>query len=141
MITLQDSKREGIIADLMPDLTPLLDVMFMLIVFLILTANSVAFSLDIALPKDTENVAVALMDNEVIEVRLYAGNGGWKVGEQHLSDKQAFQQALLAAHQQNPEQKVVIQGEPDTSMQTLLNLLTFLRKQQIPTADILMDKE
>ena len=47
MIEIPAQKRGGIIHDLMPDLTPLLDVMFMLIVFFILTANAVPYALDV----------------------------------------------------------------------------------------------
>lgn len=145
MIRLSDSRREQIITDLMPDLTPLLDVMFMLIVFLILTANSVAFTFDIALPKDTEKVATALQESEVIKVQLLPGASqedmGWKIGERSFPDKEAFQQALLALHTQQPDRKVIILGEPDTPMQRLLSVLTFLRKHAIPTADIVMEQE
>ena len=70
MIEIPAQKRGGIIHDLMPDLTPLLDVMFMLIVFFILTANAVPYALDVNLPEDAEEVTQAVTDSDILTISL-----------------------------------------------------------------------
>jgi len=66
MIEIPADKRGNIVSDLMPDLTPLLDVMFMLIVFFLLTANAVPYTLDVNLPEDKEKVAQAVEDPNML---------------------------------------------------------------------------
>jgi len=68
MIEIPASKRGNIVSDLMPDLTPLLDVMFMLIVFFLLTANAVPYALDVNLPQDDEAVTQAVEDPDMLSV-------------------------------------------------------------------------
>jgi biopolymer transport protein ExbD len=140
MITLPDNKRESIAADLMPDLTPLLDVMFMLIVFFILTANTVPFALDVHLPEDRDAVTHALEDTDVISVSLLPDDAGWKINDVLYESESAFKATLAEQHKSSPDKNLIIIGDRAVSMEKLLDLLTFLRKNEIPAADIIMEK-
>ncbi len=136
MIEIPISKRGNIAADLMPDLTPLLDVMFMLMVFFMLTANSVPYALDVDLPEDSEQVTQAVEDPHKLSVTLLPGDGGWKVNDRVYQSEQQFKDALLKQAQDNKE--AIIIGDKGVSMQKLLNVMVFLRKQNIEAADIVM---
>jgi biopolymer transport protein ExbD len=138
MIRIPDSDREGILGDWLPDLTPLLDVMFMLIVFLILTANAVPFAVDVALPSDEQAVSRAVEEDKTLTLTLLPEGEGWQLNQQNYFDETAMQQALLAEYRKHKEQRIIIAGEKSVSMQKLLNAITFLRKHQIQTADILV---
>lgn len=138
MIEIPQSKREGIIADLMPDFTPLIDVMFMLIVFFILTANSVPYALDVNLPDDSEEVTQAVEDPDMLSITLLAAEGGWKINDVAFHNESDFKAALKTKTQDR--KKVVIMGDQDVSMQKLLNVMAFLRKHNIQAADIMMEK-
>lgn len=138
MIIIPDHKRGQIISDLMPDLTPLLDVMFMLIIFFILTANATPYVLDVNLPKDQSDVIVAADNQNLITVTLLANDRGWKINETIFTDNQAFQQNLI--QKTTNETELMIIGDQSVSMEKLLNLMTFLRKHNIQTANIVMDK-
>ncbi len=138
MIEIPQSKRGNIVTDLMPDLTPLLDVMFMLIVFFILTANSVPYALDVNLPEDDESVVEAVEDPEMLSVTLLADGAGWKINDLVFENEGAFKEALILKLEKNT--KILIIGDKDVSMQTLLSVMTFLRKNNIQTADIVMDQ-
>lgn len=141
MIRLPDSDREGILGDLLPDLTPLLDVMFMLIVFLILTANSVPFAVDVALPSDKQSISTAVEEEKTITLTLLPEKQGWKINQESFTDEAQMHRALLEKYKQNADQHIIIAGEKSVSMQKLLNAITFLRKQNIQTADILVEQE
>jgi len=138
MIEIADSKRGHIVADLMPDLTPLLDVMFMLIVFFILTANAVPYALDVNLPQDKEDIAQAVETSDTLSVTLLPENNQWKLNDVLYQSEQKFKTALKAKAQEH--KKVIIIGDKDVSMQKLLNVMTFLRKHKIETADIIMEQ-
>lgn len=138
MIEIPDSNRKSIALDLMPDLTPLLDVMFMLIVFFILTANAVPYALDVNLPEDSDQVVQAVEDPNSLSVTLLPEGQGWKVNDIFYESENAFKDAL----KQNTKihQKIIIIGDKDVSMQKLLSTMSFLRKHNIETADIVMEK-
>jgi len=138
MIELPASKRGNIITDLAPDLTPLLDVMFMLIVFFILTANSVNYVLDVNLPKDNDNITKAAIDPNILSVTLLPNTSGWKINNKTYIDENEFKKSLQS--QALNDKKLIIIGDKNVSMEKLLNLMTFLRKNNIQAAEIMMDK-
>lgn len=138
MIEIPQSKRESIISDLMPDFTPLIDVMFMLIVFFILTANSVPYALDVALPNDSDAVTQAVEDPDMVSITLLNEDGGWKINDVVFKNENDFKDALKAKTADN--KKVIIIGDKSVSMEKLLNVMTFLRKHNIEAAEIVMDK-
>lgn len=138
MIEIPASKRGNIVTDLMPDLTPLLDVMFMLIVFFLLTANAVPYALDVNLPQDDEEVTQAVEDPDMLSITLLPEEGGWKINEIVYQEEQEFKQALQEKTQDN--KKVIVIGDKNVSMQKLLTVMAFLRKHNIEAADIVMKK-
>lgn len=138
MIDIPDHKRGNIAADLMPDFTPLLDVMFMLIVFFLLTANAVPYAMDVNLPSDPEQVTHAVEDPDMLSVTLLADDAGWKINDMRYDDESAFKNALKQKAQHN--KKVIIIGDKTVSMEKLLNVMAFLRKNEIEAADIVMEK-
>mgnify|MGYP000129660804 CR=1 FL=1 len=138
MIEIPASQRGNIVTDLMPDLTPLLDVMFMLIVFFLLTANAVPYALDVNLPEDAEAVTQAVEDPDMLSVTLLPGKDGWKINEVSYQAEQDFKEALKVQAQDNKQ--VIIIGDKDVSMQKLLSVMAFLRKHNIEAADIVMEK-
>ena len=126
MIEIPAQKRGGIIHDLMPDLTPLLDVMFMLIVFFILTANAVPYALDVNLPEDAEEVTQAVTDSDILTISLLSEELGWKINDVEYALEKDFKQALT--NKVENSKKVIILGDKEVSMQKLLSVMAFLRK-------------
>lgn len=140
MIDLDSShERDSIMTDFVPDLTPLIDVMFMLIVFLVLTTNSVPHTFDIALPKDKADVVSASDNNEQITVTLFAEDNKIALNGKVYQDFLSFSDKLQALHQETGKD-VIIYGDKATSLASLMQLLTFMRGQSIPSADIVMEK-
>jgi len=139
MIEIPASKRGNIVSDLMPDLTPLLDVMFMLIVFFLLTANAVPYALDVNLPEDNDSVAQAVEDPNMLSVTLLPDALGWKINDTSYTEENKFKDALKEKSQDN--KKIIIMGDKDVSMGKLLQLMAFLRKHNIETADIVMEQK
>tara|TARA_B100000508_G_C11433370_1_gene264625 strand:- start:70 stop:489 length:420 start_codon:yes stop_codon:yes gene_type:complete len=139
MIEISDNNRRHIVTDLMPDLTPLLDVMFMLIVFFILTANAVPYALDVNLPEDSESVTQAIKDPDILSVTLLADEGGWKINDMLYSTEEEFKTALKEKTQES--KKVIVIGDKEVSMQKLLTVMVFLRKHNIEAADIIMENK
>ncbi|PCK00211.1 MAG: hypothetical protein COA45_00030 [Zetaproteobacteria bacterium] len=139
MIEIPNSKRGNIVTDLLPDLTPLLDVIFMLLIFFILTANASPYSLNINLPEDTEEVTQAVQDPDMLSITLLPNNGGWKIADVLYKEEWSFKKNLKTQIIDNKQ--IIIIGDKDVSMQKLLTVMSFLRKHNIDTADIMMNRK
>lgn len=136
MIRFEDhQERERILTDLVPDLTPLIDVMFMLIVFLVLTTNSLPHVFDVALPEDQEGVTQIEEDLQSIVVSLHA-DGGYSIDHTRYDALHAFKTALQK--RLTKQRSVVVYGDKQVTLDQLLGVLTFFRAQGVEVADIVM---
>ncbi|PIR37426.1 MAG: hypothetical protein COV35_10060 [Alphaproteobacteria bacterium CG11_big_fil_rev_8_21_14_0_20_39_49] len=133
------SERKGIVSDLIPDLTPLLDVMFMLIIFLVLTTNTMQQVFDITLPEDKEDALKVLTEEDTIKITIFAEEKMWAINEQKFEDFELFKKSLIDSYGNSSEKKVVVYGDKNATIDRLMSLLTFLRSKGIETADIVME--
>jgi len=124
---------EGTLRDLAPDLTPMLDILFILLVFFILTAGAVFKTLNIQLPSAVSE-ETPTNNNIMVEIAPteYAVEGVTVANIEELKT------AILKAVAQNPKGEIIIAGDKDVSIQRLLGLLTELQAQGITTANILI---
>lgn len=133
-----NSERDGIISDLLPDLTPLLDVMFMLIIFLVLTTNAMQQVFDISLPEDKEDVLEVLAENDTIKITLFAEGKQWAINEQKFDNFSVFKSELLSAYKNSKKKHVIVFGDKSATIDRLMELLTFMRSEGIEAADMVM---
>ena len=123
----------------LPDLTTLLDILFILLVFFILTAGAVYQSIDLTLPKSASEDAPrpAKADHLLLELRseTYAVNG------EEISTLDELKSLIPTVLKNNPDKQLVIAGDRTVSLERVLNVLTFLQSQGIEAANILMQKE
>lgn len=133
------AEREGIATDLLPDLTPLLDVLFMLIIFLVLTSNSLTKAFDIAVPEDSEGVAHDVNDQHTLSITIFSDAGKWAINDQEFNNKDDFKQAFIEEHEKQPDANVIVYGQKSAPIDKLMAVLTFLRTKNIENADIVME--
>lgn len=137
MIKVKSTERNNIFNDFIPDLTPLLDVMFLLIFFLILTTNSLPYKIDLDIPKDNEGAATQNKEQNILMVKILANNKGWLIEDKEFANFDLFKQNLLNNHKRKA-QKITIMSEASVRVQGFVDLLLFLQKHEIQTADILV---
>jgi biopolymer transport protein ExbD len=125
-------------AALAPDLTPLLDVLFILLVFFILTANSVRHALDIDLPREGAEQARPVTEQQPIVVGLHPGADSWEINGRRLNEWTIVQEAIRAAHRRAPEAPIVVGAARAAEVERLLQLLAFLQAEGLSAAQILM---
>lgn len=133
-----NSERDGIISDLLPDLTPLLDVMFMLIIFLVLTTNAMQQVFDISLPEDKDDVLEVLSENDTIKITIFSEGGQWAINEQKFADFADFKSKLVTVYSSSKKKHVIVFGDKSATIDRLMELLTFMRSKGIEAADIVM---
>ena len=132
--TPQDNTRN----DLTPDLTPLLDIIFIVMVFLMLAAAVKLDSLDVNLPS-TESQAVANVDKQSITVNILKDEPYWAVNGKTYIDWDNFTLALLE-ESKSSDKPIVIGAEKTANIQSLVQLLGFLQENGIQATQLLTEE-
>lgn len=132
--TPQDKTRN----DLTPDLTPLLDIIFIVMVFLMLTAAVKLDSLDVNLPS-TESQAVADVDKQSITVNILKDEPYWAINGKTYIDWDNFTLALLE-ESKSSDKPIVIGAEKTANIQSLVQLLGFLQENGIQATQLLTEE-
>ncbi|EHR6924099.1 biopolymer transporter ExbD [Vibrio parahaemolyticus] len=130
----QDNNRNG----LTPDLTPLLDIIFIVMVFLMLTAAVKLDSLDVALPS-TDSQAVAEVDKQSITVNILKDEPYWAINGQTYIDWENLTLALLE-ESKSTDKPIVIGAEKTANIQSLVQLLGFLQENGIQATQLLTEE-
>ncbi|GLS91069.1 biopolymer transporter ExbD [Psychromonas marina] len=130
-----------------PDLTPLLDIIFIVMVFLLLTANITVKTLTLDVPSTEHSDVLQTQNEQVIAISLLADNNlsaqgnGWAIEEMHYPDFDGFSKTLLGLHKKFPERPVVIASDKLVSVERMLQLLAFMQKNNINATNIIMDEQ
>ncbi|MFT5703696.1 MAG: biopolymer transport protein ExbD [Rickettsiales bacterium] len=125
--------------DLAPDLTPMLDIIFILLVFFMLTYGAVFKSLDLNLPASVAENQMFLNEESNITLEIYKDY--FALDGEKISDFNVLKTAIIAAVENDNEAKFVIASDKEVSIEKLLKLLTYLQSQGITNANILMKNE
>ncbi|MDE1208826.1 ExbD/TolR family protein [Vibrio aestuarianus] len=120
-----------------PDLTPLLDIIFIVMVFLLLTAAVKFESLDVSLPTTDSNMTSAV-DKQSITVNLLASDPYWALEGKHYIDWNNFTQALLE-ESNNSKRPIIIGADKAAEVQHLVKLLAFLQENGIAATQLLTE--
>ncbi|WP_019277738.1 ExbD/TolR family protein [Vibrio coralliilyticus] len=123
---------------LTPDLTPLLDIIFIVMVFLMLTAAVKLDSLEVDLPT-TDSQAVAEVDTKSITVNILENEPYWAINGKEYIDWENFKLALLEEHKSN-NHPIVIGSEKTADVQYLVKLLAFLQENSIQATQLLTEE-
>lgn len=137
MIQVELEQNTGFAA-LAVDLTPMIDILFIVLVFFILTANPVEHALKVDLPSKGAEQAKALVVENTIQITLFAERR-WLINEQIFTDWPATKIAFKAATLMAPKSEIVIATARDASVEQLLELMAFLQQENLQAAQILMD--
>jgi len=128
------------VAGLAADLTPLLDVLFVLLIFFVLTANAAQVVLDLDLPSKGAKAATAQKEKNKVVVAIYAQDGKWAVDGAQYADWPAARAAIEAARAARPRARFVIAGDRKVSLERFLLTLTFMRGLGLRQTDIIMEQ-
>ncbi|CED71521.1 ExbD/TolR family protein [Aliivibrio wodanis] len=122
-----------------PDLTPLLDIIFIVMVFLLLTATVKLQSLEVSLPS-AETESISDVDSKSLTVNILEEAPYWGLDGKSYSSWEDFTQALLTQVNLKPEFQVVIASDKSAEIQHMVKLLAFLQDNKIKATQILMDE-
>lgn len=130
----QEENRFG----LTPDLTPLLDIIFIVMVFLMLTAAVKLDSLEVDLPT-TDSQVVSEVDTKSLTVNILEAEPHWAIDGKEYIDWENFTLALLEEYKSN-KQPIVIGADKTAQLQHLVKLLAFLQENGIQATQLLTEE-
>jgi biopolymer transport protein ExbD len=126
-----------------PDMTALLDVIFILLVFLLLTANVAPKALQVNLPEQGSASTLEIKNNQPLTITLFAEHNRWGIDSREFSSWTAFEAALTTTidqmaktHKQSPE--IILAGDQSVSLKQLLKVFGWLQENNLQAASILM---
>ena len=125
----------------MADLTPLLDVVFIVMVFLLFTANVQTLSLPVELPQATAQEVSLTTEPKTLTVSILAEGEPWAIEEQKYAQWEAFATTLLEKVNQAPGTTVLIAGDKEAPLGSLVKLMMFFSQHNIAAAQVLMEQE
>ncbi len=104
------------------DLTPMLDVVFIMLIFFIVTASFVKESgLDMNSPDNSDQPPPDKIENNSILIRISETGRIWV--DETLTDIDGVQPNVKRLSAQNPKAKVVIQPEPKSKADLMIRVL------------------
>lgn len=102
------------------DLTPMLDVVFIMLIFFIVTASFVKeFGLDMSSP-DREDTPIDTKSDTIL-IRIEENGRIWV--DETLTDIEGVQSSVKRLHAQNPKANVVIQPDPRAKTDMMIRVL------------------
>lgn len=125
-------------SSLMPDLTPLLDIIFIVMVFLLLTASVKLESLEVDLPS-TDTTSVSEVDKKSLTINILDQEPYWAIDGKEYIDWENFKLALIEVTTSNSKQPVVIAADKTADVQNLVKLLSFLQENGIAATQLLTE--
>ncbi|MGO1246019.1 MAG: ExbD/TolR family protein [Oceanisphaera sp.] len=124
---------------LTPDITPLLDIIFIVLVFLLLTANIPLQSLEVDLPDTDSQALSSIQDSESMTINMLAGTPAWALDGEQYEDWAQFKPILEAQISALKDTDLVLASDKDVTVDSMLKLLAFLQEHQIAATQILME--
>ncbi len=119
------------------DLTPMLDVVFIMLIFFIVTASFVKEAgIEITRPEATTSV---LKKNANILIAVSSNNEVWI--DKSVVDLRAVKGAIERLHAENPKGAVVIQADDDSNIETLTKVAEAAREAGVLDVSVSTEKK
>ena len=121
------------------DLTPLIDIIFIVLVFLLLTANTQLLSLPVDVPTEADSSLNALTHDKHVAINILTADPHWAINGTTYQNFDEFEAEFINIFNVDPDVKVVVAADKNAPVQPLMNVLALLQRQQISNTQILME--
>mgnify|MGYP002152057817 CR=1 FL=1 len=126
-----------------PELTPLIDIVFIVIVFLLLTANVQILSLPVDIPDTDSQLSIAQPEEQSLTVAIRSTPPYWELsinefGNNQYQDWLEFKDSLIQ-QLNKPNATLLITPDAEASAESLLQLLALLNENAFSNVRILME--
>jgi biopolymer transport protein ExbD len=123
--------------DIFIDVTPLVDVMLILLLFFLLMVNTPQLVFPVKLPESDSSYKASVKNEEPLKVTIFE-NDTYAVGKQEYTNIKDVHTAIK--EQATGERKVVVIPDKNSKAGNLISFLTFLEGNGIVNVDILIEE-
>nr|WP_086939130.1 biopolymer transporter ExbD [Thaumasiovibrio occultus] len=134
------SQKPGQQFDFKPDLTPLLDIIFIVMVFLLLTASINIQTLEIDVPQTEEQQVLESVEQDVIAINILASDPQWAINGKSYSDWEMFAHDLLLKIEEHPDHPVILGADKQANVEQMMRMLAFMQKHNLSQTQIIMEE-
>lgn len=135
MIDSQPTTKETLGA---PEITPLIDITFIVVVFLLLTANTPLLTLPINVPDADQETTLSEGSQQTLVVTISEQQPYWHIDKKEYHEWLNFKSALLLKIETN-EEPLTIAADKAAPTEPLLQLLSLLNQQRFTDVKIIMN--
>ena len=121
------------------DMTALIDIIFIMLVFFMLTANVRLQALPVDVPTHGGDSTQTITQADNISINVMADSPYWALDGERLDDFKVFEQQLLVRVKSNPGATLIVAADKKADVQHLMRLLALLQAQSISQTQILME--
>ncbi|MBW3164103.1 ExbD/TolR family protein [Ferrimonas balearica] len=120
------------------DLTPLIDIIFIMLVFLMLSANPVTTLLSMELPEDHQSQAAVMPPPNPVHLALSPDAPHWHLDKTPYTSLDALRQALL--NEPNLSQRpILVAGDKTVPLEPVLQLFSLLQAEGLTQVQFVME--
>ncbi|MCL6417473.1 biopolymer transporter ExbD [Aestuariirhabdus sp. Z084] len=123
------------------ELTPMIDIVFIVIVFLLITANAPLLKLPVNIPEANEHPSAEIADPETLLITVGSVDSPWLMEEDEYKSWDSLKAALenrLSGITSASDLRVSIAADRQAPVESLVNLMAFLSERQLADVQILM---
>ena len=120
------------------NVTPLLDLAFVLLIIFIITTPLMENSVNLVVP--TSNEAMNSVDPSQVQTISIDQNEVLKLNDEVI-DPQTLEERLLALHEQRPDLAVVVRPHKELPIQKFINIMDILQRVKISKVGVLTRPE
>jgi biopolymer transport protein ExbD len=138
MIKSRHNKKNNWKEEVLWDVTPMIDVAFVLLLFFILTANVTQHIYAVKLPESDPSFAQNSVKKDLIKVTIFE-DGTFAFDKIKYKNTQSLKNKILEVFKSNPDAKFMVVPDKKSNSGTLITLLTFFEGNNITNVDILVE--
>ncbi len=138
MIDLTEEENSSSLHDAM---TPMIDVIFVLIAFMMLMINVPLLTMEVELPKVAETPRSTNVQKHVVTIGVLDIADEWLVNDSKVSSLEALKEQLQAEKMQYPEQlSVVIHSDRKVAMERVVALFSTLQALELNVSHLALQQ-
>jgi biopolymer transport protein ExbD len=138
MIDLEDEEVSSSLQDAM---TPMIDVIFVIIAFMMLMINVPLLTMEVELPKAVEKPMVANVQKNVVSIGVVDGDDAWLVNDARVFSIDSLKERLIEQKLMYPDQlSVVIHSDKQVPMERVVALFGALQELELNVSHLALQQ-
>lgn len=126
MIELSHTEEKRSLGDVM---TPMIDVIFVLLAFMMLMINTPLFTMEVDLPQTIKTPASKALNNHVVNIAILPKNNLWYLEGEALKDEQTLIARLTEIKAKHGKQlSIVVSSDKQVHVERMVKLFSLLQK-------------